>query len=68
MENNLVISIRIINSEKTISRWNSKISRLTPSKLVMLDKFRTITLYKELDLDSYKIPMNKHRTEMSGLE
>ena len=28
----------------------------------------TITLYEELDLDSYKIPMNKHRTEISGLE
>ena len=34
----------------------------------MLDKFRTITLYEELDLDSYTIPMNKHRTEISGLE
>ena len=42
--------------------------RGTHTFTVILDKFRTITLYEELDLDSYKIPMNKHRTEISGLE
>ena len=69
MENNLVISIRIIVKQRKddieVEFENLPTHTI---KMVMLDKFRTITLYEELDLDSHKIPMNKCRTEISGLE
>ena len=54
-------------SKRTISTSISDLLTHT-IRMVILDKFRTITLYEELDLDSYKIPLNKHRTEISGLE
>ena len=69
MENNLVISIRIIVKQRKddieVEFENLPTHTI---RMVILDKFRTITLYEELDLDSYKIPMNKRRTEISSLE